>query len=83
MSLKKINRIFNGKFYFCMFSLRSSCRGFFYEINFRFWRVHVGHVKSEFLPEHRVGNDGKGQAKDRDGTPYVGDVSQCFLVAVW
>lgn len=71
-----------GSFTFVCFPWGALVGFFFYEIIFRFWRVHVGHVKSEFLPEHRVGNDGKGQAKDRDGTPYVGDVSQGFLVAV-
>lgn len=53
----------------------------FYEI-FTLWRVHVGYVNSEVLPEHWVGNNGKGQAKDGDGTANVGDVSQGLLVAV-
>lgn len=49
---------------------------------FTLWRVHVGYVNSEVLPEHWVGNNGKGQAKDGDGTANVGDVSQGLLVAV-
>lgn len=42
----------------------------------------MGYVNSEVLPEHWVGNNGKGQAKDGDGTANVGDVSQGLLVAV-
>lgn len=69
--------IFNGKFYF---SVRDCCRVL--RDKFTLWRVHVGYVNSEVLPEHWVGNNGKGQAKDGDGTANVGDVSQGLLVAV-
>lgn len=71
-----------GSFNFIGFPWRGCCVLFFLRDKYTYWRVHVGHVKSKFLPEHRVGNNGKGQAKDRDGTPYVWDVSQGLLVAV-